>query len=131
MNFFIRFLLNLFFFTLYSIIALKISEEIPLLYNLLTDVPSVPVSWFRFLIIFSFFCLVSFFSLSTTYAFTSTKKARLKNKKPKTSSENPEVTIDGKEESPAKVMDVLENNSGKVYTEPAKNKDSKSKKKKK
>ena len=127
MKFFYQLFLNLFFFALYFIAGFKIIEATSF-GSIMQDENSL--SWNKFLIVIIFFMIISFASIGTTYSVLARSQNKIKKGimlDDKDVEVNPDVVIDGKEDSPDNLMDIIEDKTGKIFTEPVKSKKKKKK----
>ena len=127
MNFFFQLLLNLFFFILYGVIGYKLLEMSPYA-NLFQF--EITLTWMRFIQLIIFFSAVVFFSIASSFAMA--KKSEKKTKKgipldDKDLEVTPDVTIDGKEDTPESLIDIIDDKTGKVISNPKKAKKNKKK----
>lgn len=120
--------LNIFFFLLYTIAGRKI-----LMAFAVVDILDLgdSLSWGEFFNVILFFSSVVFFSMASSYAILVKSPEKKIKKGIIEDDESPEVTpdivIDGKEETPESLIDIIEDKSGKVFTQPPKVKKKKKK----
>jgi hypothetical protein len=123
MKFLFPFSLNVFFFLLYAIVGIKIIEKTPFADFLEFE---NSVSWGKFFSAIIFFAGVSLVSILTSLAILAKSNDHEMKKgialDDKDLEVTPDVTIDGKEENRDTLMDLIDDKSGKIFTEPAKQK---------
>ena len=115
-----QFLLNVFFFILYGITGFYYFKQGN------PDIEQnirVFVSWQKFFVLFLFFSCVAFLSIFSTYAFSGILKNNRKGKMSDSEASGevtPDIIIDGVDETPDTLIDILENKAGKVFPQEPK-----------
>ena len=118
----VYFPLNIFFFALYGIVGLKIIETTPYS-NILYLGDSL--SWNELFLVVVFFVIIAFASVSTTYSvlagFEKSEEFKTGNAEDVESPEvTPDVEIDGREETPDNLIDIIDDKTGRVFTQKSK-----------
>ncbi|MDH4200112.1 MAG: hypothetical protein OEV66_07000 [Spirochaetia bacterium] len=113
MRFIVQLFLNILFFFLYAVIGLKGADELFLFTGLDSENNlSSYLSWGKFFLVFIFFIAIALLSVSTTYAIL--------REKPRLTKGEPSIAMDGQDETPETVMDLIDDRAGKISVEPPK-----------
>jgi len=132
MKFFYQLVLNIVFFAIYGIVGSRIVSRTS--YAALLE-PDGSLVWGKFAFAVFFFIVVALFAIASSYAVLAGAKASPMKKGIALDDTNIEVTpefvVDGKEETPESLIDIVADKSGKIFKDPPKNKIKKNIKKKK